>query len=101
MNTPPEPPAESVWSRGSRTVTQAMAETGLSRNELFALMDVGVIPWFNHGGRGAMGRRLLAWGPLCDLLERWHERHLAAGTGARTSAKAATKSAPEKKGKKS
>lgn len=68
------PPPESIWSRGARTVSQACAETGLSRQELFALMGEGVLPWQPHGGRGT---RLIAWGPLADLLDRWHREHLA------------------------
>ena len=67
------PPAEGVWSRGARTVSQAQDETGLSRNELWDLMNSGELPWFAHGGRGT---RLVAWGALVDLLERWHAEAL-------------------------
>lgn len=101
MSTPPDPPAESVWARGSRTLTQACEDTGLSRRELIALCEVGVIPYFPHGNRGHGGTWILAWGPLVELHERLHEEHLAErGTGVRTSAKATTKSAPKTRGKK-
>lgn len=65
----PEPPEPSVWSMGSRTVKQAQAETGLSRDELFDLMREGVLVWMAHGG---LNRRLIAWKSLVQFLEREH-----------------------------
>lgn len=65
-------PAAGVWAMGARTVRQAEAETGLSRQELWELMREGVVPWFSHGGNG---RRLMAWGALVAYLERLHAAH--------------------------
>jgi hypothetical protein len=70
----PTPAPESVWSRGSRTLTQACAETGLSRQELTALCAEGALPWFPHTERRT---KIIAWGPLVDLLERLHAEHTA------------------------
>jgi hypothetical protein len=81
----PSPPTESIWARGSRTVTQAQAETGLSRQELWELMNTGRVRWFAHGGRGPHKRRLLCWGDIVDFLDGLHQEPLeTAGTGART-----------------
>lgn len=78
----PAPPAERPFARGSRTVRQAQAETGLSRQELWELMDAGAVRWMPHRGRGT---RLLSWGDLTDYLDGLYEEHLkTAGAGART-----------------
>jgi hypothetical protein len=74
---PTAPPVESVWSHGSRTVSQARAETGLSGQELWRLMGDGTLPWFAHGGRGT---RFIAWKALVEYLEALHREH--AGKGA-------------------
>lgn len=71
-------PPRSIWLRGARTVSQAQDETGLSRDELFALMGSGVLRWFSHGGRRT---RIIAWGDLVDYLDRLHREH---GAGVRT-----------------
>ncbi len=68
---PAPPPTDSVWSLGSRTVSQAMKETCLSRQELWRLMDTGVLVWLRHGGRGT---RLIAWKSIVRHLERLHEQ---------------------------
>jgi hypothetical protein len=73
-NDTPAPPVESIWSRGSRTLTQACTETGFSRQYLTQLCDEGVIPWFTHSERGT---RILAWGAIVDLLETRHRDHKA------------------------
>jgi hypothetical protein len=77
--TPPTPPVESIWSRGSRTVTQVGAETGLSRQEIWERMDDGTFRWFAHGNRGKGGRgtRFIAWGDVVDYLDRLHRDHKA------------------------
>jgi len=56
----------SVWLLGSRTVAQAQRETGLSRQQLFALMADGTLTWKPHGGRDT---RLIAWQTIVDYLE--------------------------------
>lgn len=83
MKTPPPPPAESPWARGSRTVRQAMAETGLSRQELWQLMTDGVVPYFVHGAY-ANSRRLLSWKCLVEYLESLHKEHVAGAVTERT-----------------
>ena len=70
----------SAFLRGARTVANAIAETNLSRQELFALMDAGRVRWFAHGGRGT---RFIAWGDLVDYLDELDRRH-EAGAGVRT-----------------
>ena len=58
-----EPTAEelAVWLPGSRTVTQASRESGLSEVKLFALMNEGVVRWRVKDERGT---RLVAWGDV-------------------------------------
>jgi hypothetical protein len=62
--------ARELLAAGTRTVRQAVAETGLSRQELFALMAEGVVEWFAHGGRGT---RLIVWSSLVDYLAGEYE----------------------------
>lgn len=57
---------ESIWSMGARTVQQAVAESGLSRDMLWSLMDDGTLAWKAHGGRGT---RLIAWRSIVEYLE--------------------------------
>lgn len=66
MVAPATAPAGSVWAMGSRTVKQAQRETGLSRQELWALMGAGTLVWKAHGGRGT---RLIAWRSVVEYLE--------------------------------
>jgi hypothetical protein len=47
-----------AWAQGSRTVKQARAESGLSRQELFALMASGAVRW---KVKDLKGTRLLCW----------------------------------------
>lgn len=79
---PPTALADSIWVLGSRTVKRTAQDSGLSRNELWDLMDDGTLAWQPHGGRGT---RLIAWASVVAYLDRGHKRHLA-GTGARTEA---------------
>lgn len=59
----PQPSADdiAIWSLGSRTVRQAVAETGLSRDELFVLMKEGVLRW---KAKDLNGTRIIAWSDL-------------------------------------
>lgn len=59
--TPPSAEDLAIWAQGSRTVTQARAQTGLSRQEPYALMDAGVVHWCT---KDLKGTRLLAWRDL-------------------------------------
>ncbi len=79
----PVPPTESIWSRGSRTLTQASAETGFSREHLTYLCDEGELPWFAHSGKRT---KIIAWGAIVDYLDGLHQEHLkqTASAGART-----------------
>ena len=74
---PPVPPACAViapgdrfaaspWFYGARTVRQAAAETGLSRQLLWDLMREDVLIWKAHGGNGT---RLIAWKSIVEYLE--------------------------------
>ena len=44
----PALPTDSIWAMGSRTVRAAIAETGLSRQLLWELMDEGRLAWQPH-----------------------------------------------------
>jgi len=67
---------------GSRTVTQLVSETGLSRQELWALMNDGTFAWFAHGGRGT---RIIAWASVVAHLEELHAMyHKTRTRGARS-----------------
>jgi hypothetical protein len=46
------------WVHGSRTVVQAVADSGLSRDKLFDLMREGRVRWKVEGGRST---RLVCW----------------------------------------
>jgi hypothetical protein len=63
----PEPTAEdhAVFAGGARTVRQARAETGLSRQELFALMESGEVRWATKDMKNT---RLLSWADLTRYL---------------------------------
>jgi hypothetical protein len=50
-----------LWAQGSRTVNQAVRETGLTRDDLFALMKAGAVRW---KVKDLKGTRLIAWGDL-------------------------------------
>jgi len=65
---PIAPPTEAdlaIWAQGSRTVTQAREETGLSRQELFAGMEDGT---FRYCVKDAKGTRLIAWADIVRYL---------------------------------
>lgn len=85
MRAPPPPPA-SIWSLGSRTLTQAQDETGISKQELIALCESGVLVWMRWSGRRT---RLIAWKSIVDYLDGQHadfqaDEEQTAGAGART-----------------
>lgn len=50
-----------IWAQGSRTVRQAVADTGLDRNELFELMKAGTLRWV---AKNPKGTRLIAYADL-------------------------------------
>jgi hypothetical protein len=59
---------------GARTVRQAAAESGLSRDAIWNLMNDGTLPWFAHDGKGT---RLVAWKAIVELLDREHREYTA------------------------
>lgn len=59
--TPPSAEELAIWAQGSRTVRQAVKDTGLSRDDLFALMKDGTLRW---RVKDLMGTRLIAWSDL-------------------------------------
>lgn len=65
-----------LFSMGARTVRQAAAESGLSRNELFDLMDAGVLPWFPHTERRT---RLIPWKAVVEYLASLYAESRGAG----------------------
>jgi hypothetical protein len=63
--TPPSAEDLAIWAQGSRTVRQAMKDTGLSRDDLFALMKDGTLHWCT---KDLMGTRLIAWSDLVKFV---------------------------------
>jgi hypothetical protein len=60
--TTPSPEELALWAQGSRTVKQAVAQSGLSRNDLFALMKDGTV---RFRIKNLNGTRIVLW---CDVV---------------------------------
>lgn len=63
----PTPDDLAIWSQGSRTVSQLMKETGLSRNTIWDRMNDGTFAWCVRDG---WGTRLVAWRSVTEYLAR-------------------------------
>lgn len=62
-----------AWSQGAHKVNETAERSGLDRNELYALMDAGVLVWMH---KNAKRTRIIAWASVVDHLARQYEHWL-------------------------